>query len=165
MRSIVLIALLVVTSCGGASVPDPNPNATVLFVESSGGCAQLGPNCARIVVRGDGTVEAYRITAQGSELVDSGSIDRGLVNGLHREVSSTDLPALHQRLPEGECRGCVDGVDTSMSFPSTAGVQAVMPLVFSSVDVELDRSEPLFAAAWAVYEAAQAAVDVPVVAR
>ena len=163
MRSTLLTAIaLILAGCAPAD-SEPVADATVLIVESSGGCAQLGPNCVSIVVKGDGAVAAFRITASGSELVDTAVIDRELVAALARELATTDQNELLASLPPGECRGCVDGIDTTMTFPSYA--LPVETPTFSSVDVRLDRSAPVFAAAWAVYEAAQAAIDVPVIAR
>lgn len=164
MRSIAVVVLMLqLVSCGAEPVPDPVPDESVLTVETSGGCAQIGPNCFTISIMGDGTVEAYRIGPDQPALVDTGSIGREMVVALHRLASSTDLNALYQRLPEGECRGCYDGIDTAMWF--SAYPTAEMPMVFSSVDVELDASEPLFEAAWAVYEEALAVVEIPTVSR
>ena len=165
MRAATLIVLVVLAGCADQAVAEPDGNEVVLRASTEGGCAQLGPNCVQIDVFGDATVSAFRILPDGSEQVDTGVIDRELVVALHREVSQADLQALYDRLPPGECRGCYDGIDTTMSFPFTVGVAAVMPMEFSSVEVELDPSEPLFAAAWAVYEAAQAVIEVPVMAR
>lgn len=167
MRStpLLIVLLLVLASCAGGAATELEPDAVVFRAESNGGCAQLGPNCVRVDVYGDGSVKAYRLGVDQQTPVDTGTIDRNLVIALHSEVSSADLTALHRRLPPGECRGCVDGIDTSMSFPFSVGDKTVMPLLFSSVEVELDPSEPLFDIAWSVYRAAEAAVDVPVVAR
>ena len=98
-----------------------------------------------------------------SELVDTAVIDRDLVIALDRELAATDQDELLASLPPGECRGCFDGIDTTMSFPIDP-LPVVTP-TFSSVEVQLDRSEPVFAAAWAVYEAAQAVIEVPVISR
>jgi hypothetical protein len=160
MRTTFIALSLVAVSCFG-TWPNaaPDADAIVLDVEFSGGCAQLGPNCAQLIVFGDGTVVARRILPGGTERVDSGSIDTALVNALHQVVADTDLAALHRRLPEGECRGCYDGIDTTLRF-SPASSPA-----FASVDVELESSEPVFQAAFAVLEAAQLVVEIPVVAR
>jgi len=92
MRSLLLlitVLLSAMVSCAGDAVPDPAPDDLVLRVQTSGGCAQIGPNCLVYDVYGDGTVIAHRVGAEPS--VDMGSIDRQLVVGLHREVSTTDL--------------------------------------------------------------------------
>ncbi len=163
MQSILLAAIAVMLAGCASAYSEPVADATVLIAESSGGCAQLGPNCVSIVVHGDGEVTAFRITATGSELVDTAVIDRELVIALDRELAATDQDELLASLPPGECRGCFDGIDTTMSFPIYP-LPVVTP-TFSSVDVKLDRSEPVFAAAWAVYEAAQAVIEVPVISR
>ena len=154
---------LVATACGsdGAGAgPGPEPDVVVIAVESTGGCAMMGPNCSKLLVFGDGTVEAYRFVGDGDELVDTGSIDPQVVADLARLVSSTDLEAIRARLGPGECRGCYDGIDTTMTFYDDDG-----PATFASVDVELDAAEPLFAAAWAVADAAHGSIEIPLVAR
>lgn len=153
---------LVLTACGATDVPhaDPGQVQVVIVVESTGGCAQMGPNCTRLVISGDGSVEAYRFVIDGAELVDIGSIDPGLVEELDRIIAATDLDALRERLAAGHCQGCFDGIDTKMTFHGPGG-----PEVFSSIEVELDSSEPVFAAAWAVAAAAEATTEVPIVTR
>ena len=164
MRALLLIVLaLLPTCCADRVVDEPQPDHLVLRVETSGGCAMLGPNCVRFDVFGDGSVAGYRVTLEGIEAVGTGSIDQDLVFDLHREVSTTDLGALHERLPPGECLGCVDGTDFTMSF--LPADQPPVPIEFSSVEVELDRNEPVFAAAWRVYAAANSAVEIPVISR
>lgn len=155
-----IVVTVVLGACGGISIPDPGADQIVIVIESSGGCAQLGPNCDRIVVYGDGTVEAHRIGPAGPELVDTGAIAVDLVVDLNRIMATTDLAALRVRLPEGQCLGCVDGVDTMMTF--LAGDKEE---VFSSVEVNLDPTEPVFEAAWAVADAAHVATEIPIVAR
>lgn len=163
-RTLLLVLAVILASCadgGEAAGPDP---ASVYFIgESAGGCAQMGPNCLRVVVFGDGSVEAYRIGGDEQTPVDTANIDGALVETLHREIANTDMHQLIGTLSPGECRGCYDGIDTIMRFYSPP-LDVEHP-AFSSVDVELDRSEPLLAAAWAVYEAALEVVETPLVAR
>lgn len=152
---------LLLAACGSADVSvGVAPTEVVVTVESSGGCAQMGPNCTRLVVFGDGTVEAYRFVADDVDPIGTGTIDPGLVVDLAAVVAATDFDALRSRLPEGECRGCYDGIDTTMSFETNGGSER-----FDSIEVELDASEPLFAAAWAVAGAADSAVEVPLLSR
>lgn len=162
MMNRVLLGLALVLAGCAADSPMPGPGATevVVVVASTGGCAQLGPNCSRLVVFGDGTVEAYRFVTDGERLVDTGNIEPKLVDELHRIVTDTDLDALRARLPAGRCQGCFDGIDTTMTVYGNNGAE-----VFDSVDVELDPAEPVFAAAWAVAAAAEAATDIPFLAR
>lgn len=120
----------------------------------------MGPNCTRLVISGDGSFEAYRFVIDGEELADIGSIDPELVAELNRLIAETDLAALRARLPAGHCRGCFDGIDTTMTFYGGSG-----PEVFGSVEVELDPSELVFAAGWAVAAAADEAVQIPLVTR
>jgi hypothetical protein len=161
VKRLMIGAALVLTGCAAADVPSAVPgDEVVIVVESTGGCAQMGPNCTRLVISGNGSVEAYRFVIDGEELVDLGSIDPELVSALHALVAMTDLDALRARLPAGHCRGCFDGIDTTMTFHGDE-----RPGTFNSVEVELDPTEPLFAAAWAVASAAEAATEVPIVSR
>ena len=156
-----LIAALLLVSCGQATA-DLEAQQIYFRGESSGGCFQLGPNCLRLDVYGDGTVQAYRVGETKDTRVATGSIDPGLVTALYHETVNTDLQALRDELPPGECQGCVDGIDTAMTFLTSPTAEP--DTIFSSVDVRLDPSEPLFDIAWKVYRAAEAAVDVPVIA-
>ncbi len=158
-RLMIMVTVLL-AACGATSVPDPGGDQTVIVIESSRGCAQLGPNCARTIVYGDGTVETHRIGPAGPELVDTRAIAVDLVVDLHRTLATADLAALRARLAQGRCLGCVDGIDTSMTF--FAGEKQE---VFSSVEVALDPTEPVFEAAWPVADAARAATEIPIVAR
>jgi hypothetical protein len=162
LKRLMIGVTLLLTACGAADVPiaGPDPGQVVIVVESTGGCAQMGPNCTRLVIFGDGTVEAYRFVIDGEELVDIGMIDPELAAELQTVLATTDLDALRARLPAGHCRGCFDGIDTTMTFPGAGG-----PEVFGSIEVELDPSEPVFAGAWAVAAVAEAATEVPFASR
>ena len=156
-----IMMTVLLAACGATSIPDPGGDQIVIVIESSGGCAQLGPNCARTIVYGDGTVDTHRIGPAGPELVDTGAIAVDLVVDLHRTLATADLAALRARLPEGRCLGCVDGIDTAMTFFAGEKKEEV----FGSVDVKLDPIGPVFEAAWAVADAARAATEIPIVAR
>lgn len=157
------VCALLVASCGAETSAALDPDAVYFTAESSGGCAQMGPNCARLDVYGDGTVLAYRIGVDAAEPVATGTIDAALVADLHRETLNTDQAALIDSLPPGECRGCYDGIDTTMTFPIPPTIEA--PPTFSSVEVELLRTEPLLDLGWQVYEAAGAAIEIPLATR
>lgn len=162
MRNLLLLTLtLALASCASGDA-GLSPELPYFSGESAGGCAQMGPNCVRVVVYGDGTVEAYRVGGDETP-IDTGTIDRRLIDSLNREIVNTDMRELIDALPPGECRGCFDGIDTIMRFYSPP-LDVEHP-EFSSVDVELVRSEPLLAAAWAVYEAALAVIAIPLVTR
>lgn len=161
--TILVICGVLLAACGADTNAGLEPDTVYFSAESSGGCAQMGPNCARLDVFGDGTVLAYRIGDDAAEPVATGSIDATLVADLYEEMIETDQAALIESLPPGECRGCYDGIDTTMWFftTTTTGDDPA----FSSVDVELVRTEPMLDAGWQVYEAAQAAVEIPLVSR
>jgi hypothetical protein len=161
IKQLTIALALLLAACGSADVAaGPAADVVVLEVDSTGGCAQMGPNCTRLVVFGDGTVEAYRFLGQDAELIDTASIDPGLVDSVDEIARTTDFGALRDRLPAGECRGCYDGIDTTMTFHVEGLVEA-----FSSVDVGLDPAEPLFAAAWATADAASGSIEVPLLTR
>ena len=63
---------------------------------------------------------------------------------IHEVASAADFAALRDRLSPGYCAGCVDGIDTTLVFGDGESGAS-----FSSVTFELDRTEPLFAAAFA----------------
>ena len=119
--------------------------AAVLTVEWTGGCWMGGPNCSRYVLYGDGSFELFRLDGQEPlELEASGTIDQSLATMVNEVASGTDLAALRDRLPPGYCAGCVDGIDTTLIFGDGESGAS-----FSSVTFELDRTEPVFAAAFA----------------
>ncbi len=165
-RFLPILALLLST-CSGASVastttttlpPGPEPAGVLLVAEFPGGCAMMGPNCERLVIYGDGTVEAHRLGSGDPRPVDVGSIDPALVAALHRVVVRTDLEAMRLRLPPGECQGCVDGIDTTVTFTVDGH-----DTTFSSIDTELVISEPVFAAMWSVIDAARDVTEIPLI--
>jgi hypothetical protein len=163
MRStlIVVAVALLAASCA-AEVDALSPDRAYFSAETAGGCAQMGPNCVRYVVYGDGTVEAFRVGVDDAEPVATGSVDPELVSELDREARSVDQDALLAGLPPGECRGCYDGIDTTMwFFTSPRGSDPA----FSSVAVDLDQNEPLLDLGWELLAAAQAVVEIPIVSR
>jgi hypothetical protein len=165
-RFLPILALLI-SACGGAVAPStttvppppgPEPAGVLLVAEFTGGCAMIGPNCERLVIYGDGTVEAHRLGSGAPRPVDDGSIDPALVVELHRVVVTTDLEAMRLRLPAGECQGCVDGIDSVATFTVDGH-----DTTFSSIDTGLVISEPVFAAMWAVIGAARDATEIPLI--
>jgi len=120
----------------------------------------MGPNCERVVVFGDETVEAYRAGENAAQPVDVGSIDPELVATLHNTVYATDLEALRKRLPPGECQGCIDGIDTLATFTVDG-----CDVTFNSIETEVTPTEPVFAAMWAVFAAAQDTTEIPLIER
>jgi hypothetical protein len=92
--------------------------------------------------------------------VDSAFVDPALTTDLAWLMTTTDFADLEARLPDGECRGCYDGIDTILVFATTPSLTA-----FNSIDTALDPSEPLLQAVWRIVEAAGIATEMPLEAR
>ncbi len=119
-----------------ADEPDPVDGA-VLVVRESGGCFMAGPNCRTISIMGDGTV---LIAWDESESINESTlIDPALVTSWLEIADATDFNALVNRLPEGECKGCFDGIDLVFELQHH-------DIVLDSQVVGFVASEPFFAA-------------------
>ncbi len=160
---------LVVSACASASpvaAPDDPTTTTappdpvlVLTITEDGGCFMMGPNCATYLVYSDGSVELQR-TGHPDAPLDTATIDVTLVSDVTDRVAVTDLDALRESLPPGECRGCYDGTDVTFTYETPEG-----PAVFASVDVDIFVSEPLLSASWSVLEAAMVDLELPIESR
>ena len=164
MRSPLVAIALFATACASAggvgseattTTFAPPPADFTVTIDQTGGCMMMGPNCVRYAAASDGAVSVYRLGGPEAELIDAITIDQTLVDDLSQAVAATDLDALRSRLGPGECRGCYDGIDTEVTFVAGDAV-----VTFSSVDVEFDPSEPVFAALEAVI-AAVSVVEIP----
>lgn len=163
MRPVAAVLLLLLTACAGASAEPEAPDTAAGFpvtIDHTGGCMMMGPNCVRYVAEEDGTVTAYRLGLQEPEILGTATIDQTLVADLSAAIAATDLDDLRSRLDQGQCMGCVDGIDTEVTFTVDD-----VPVSFSSIDVEFDPSEPVFAALVAIVNAAQDGIEVPLLAR
>jgi len=115
----------------------------------------MGANCAGYHFWSDGTVEIYRADGATDGAAEiTGSIDPVLIARVAAELGTADLPAIRASLPEGECRGCYDGIDTTFTYETIVGT-----VPFSSTEVELDLSVPLFAATADALQAARTTLD------
>lgn len=123
----------------------------VVFVWTElGGCAMGGPNCARYEVTVDGTVATTRAGVDvPAEPEVIGQVDPSLVQAWRDALTGEDLDALRERVGEGELTAAFDGVDYTVANPAAE-------VELSSVATAFDRTEPVFAAAFAL---AQAAAD------
>lgn len=146
------------------TIPEPSGEAFVVRLE--GGCMMMGPNCPVYRFFTDGTVELVRLTEEEEPPLGSADIDPALVSAVTDLVGSTDLDALAASLPPGECRGCYDGIDVTYLYLAVDDPVITIAGRFSSTEVELVPTEPLFAATGAALAAAQAALeDLPIVSR
>ena len=140
------------TSSSTTTTTEAATEPVVAFtVQLDGGCMMAGPNCATYEFLTDGTVNLYRVGAldvpEGTGSIDTANVDRVLLH-----LDEANLAELRASLPEGECRACYDGIDTTFVYA------APDPVAFNSAEVELVTTEPLFAATWAALEAAEDAL-------
>lgn len=136
-----------------------DPERTVVAIEQSGGCVMMGPNCSTYVVRANGRVDLYR-TGEPDTPVDSTSVEEALVTNLERQISETDFVTLRNRLPQGECQGCSDGIDRTFVFSTPSGLVS-----FDSIETELVLSEPLFAMVWDIVSISSDSTEMPLMER
>lgn len=161
ISTIGILATACASPADGQSVTSTlsDPNAVVVTVEQSGGCFMMGPNCPTYAVHANGQVDLFRTEALDTT-VDSSTIAVPLVDALTEQIRSTDFVALRTRLPEGECQGCFDGIDTKLVLTTRNG-----EVTFSSIDVEMDPMEPLFAAVSNIVAAASQSTELPLEQR
>ncbi len=164
MRFVIAALIVFAAACGEGSVPSESAATTTVApavirypvtIDQTGGCMMMGPNCVRYIVDEAGAATVFRLGLEDPELVAVTTIDRSLIDALSTALHDTELGALRSRLGPGECMGCVDGIDTTVTF--TVDGEAIS---FNSIDKEFDQSEPVFAALASIIEAA-AVVDFP----
>ena len=136
------------TSSTTTTTEAPAEPVVAFTIQLSGGCMMAGPNCATYEFLTDGTVNLYRVDALDVP-EGVGSIDAAIVDEVLLHLDAVDLDELRASLPEGECRACYDGIDTTFIYATAP------PTAFDSAEVELVTTEPLFAATWAALEAAE----------
>ena len=141
-------------------VAAPPADEIVFEADVIGGCFMMGPNCARYVVYGDGTLETYRLGVEPVELVGTGTVDSVLVSDLWTEVASTDMEAFRASLGPGVCNACVDGVDTLLTLRVGGDVYS-----FDSTAVDFDVQRPIFALVDLIVRDAFRQVDMPIISR
>jgi hypothetical protein len=141
---------LVVAACTGPSLdfePTDLADDRIVLRYSRAGFWGSG----HYVIYDDGTVVLDRRSLDEWERVGVASIDPVLVTQLRLVLAGTDLDEARRRPPRAERQRCYGGVDTIMTFdPGPAPT-------FDSAAVVLDLDEPIFAAAWDVVAAAEAA--------
>lgn len=152
---------LIVTACGSGDVArgqDPGGVPTtaapaeppvvepsldegpMLVLQESGGCFMAGPNCRTISFWADGSVNvAWPDEADRSD--ERSVIDASQAAAWLEIASGTNFDDLVARLPEGECQGCYDGIDTMLEITLDDTT-----VTLDSMTVEFVQSEPLFAA-------------------
>jgi hypothetical protein len=165
LTPIAVVLSLVLAACGSSREVTAStqlsidPDRVVVTVVQSGGCMMMGPNCPTFVVYANAQVDLLR-TGGPDAPVDSSIVDESLITELVTELGEVDLEALRQRLPAGECQGCVDGTDTTFVFLMPSG-----EVTFNSIDEMLDPSEALFANVWNIIDAAGRSLDMPIEQR
>ncbi len=122
-------------------VTEPSADAgPMLVLHESGGCYQAGPYCRSLSFWADGRVDVAW-PAEAERPVETHAVDPALATAWLEIAAATDFDELVSRLPEGECQGCFDGIDTVLEV-SLDGRNVTL----DSLVVEFVDSEPLFSA-------------------
>jgi hypothetical protein len=147
MKYPLLLLVLVAAACGvpAATTGDTSPPTSagagsgdsITFV-MDGGCMMMGPNCPTYELMPGGEFSLRR--TGGADIEATGSIDPQVARDLWDVVRSTDFDDLTASLGPGECRACVDGIDTRMIIKSGDTEH-----VLDSTQVEFDQTVALFA--------------------
>lgn len=163
-----LTPILVLAACGSGDItlaqepdlttttePVPAPDdvvtpdlrdGPVLVVQESGGCSMVGPNCRTISFKVDGSVDISY--GEAESVSESTLVDPALIARWLEVTASTDFDSLVDRLPEGECKGCSDGIDLVL------GVQLEDRTVdLDSQAVRFVPTEPFFTATTSLMDA------------
>ncbi len=123
------------------TVTEPSADAgPMLVLHESGGCYQAGPYCRSLSFWADGRVDVMW-PVEAERPVDTSVINPELAANWLEVASNTDFDELVRRLPEGECQGCFDGIDTVLEIALDG-----QEVTLDSVVVEFVVPEPLFAA-------------------
>jgi len=133
-----VLRILIVTILLLSGLQACDEHQTILIIEVEGGCMRVGPNCPRYELRMDGSYDVYR---QGEpEIVKTAQLDQALVNEWLIITEITDLNELREKLGEGSCNACIDGVD----FKYTV-VGKVEKITFDSQKEDFyNNKEPFF---------------------
>lgn len=127
----------------------------MLVLTESGGCFMAGPHCRTMSFWPDGQLLIeWPVEAQRAE--ERHSIDPDRARGWLDVTSGTDFEALVGRLPEGQCQGCVDGIDTVLDISLDGRT-----ITLDSMVVEFVDSEPFFAATFDLAAAVPFELDEP----
>ena len=120
--------------------------AAIFIATQSGGCVQIGPNCAEHSLFSDGRVS---VTRNNSDTIEAeGTIDLGQVNSWLDLVTTIDFDSLKARLQQGICAGCLDGIDYEYTIQLDGDTTE-----FNSIMYNFDEAEPFFAMTNGMYEA------------
>lgn len=103
-----------------------------------------GPNCRTISIMADGAVDIA--WGEDGTIQESTLIDPALIAGWLEVADGTDFDSLVERLPEGECNGCFDGIDLVLELQHH-------DVVLDSQIVEFVPTEPFFAATYSLVDA------------
>lgn len=132
-----------------------NEGAAIFIATQSGGCVQIGPNCAEHSLFRDGRV---LVTRNNSDTIEAeGTIDLGQVDSWIDLVTATDFDSLKARLQQGICAGCLDGIDFEYTIQVDGDTTE-----FNSIMHNFDEAEPFFAMTAGMYEAMQNAAPLEI---
>lgn len=182
------IVVTAIASCGSTSVSVVPENSTEnpensdstdtvdsaparsLIVVESGGCVRTGPNCAIYTLYTNGRYELSRhrnfsvtsaLEADTREIETTGQLDAGTLNSWLEFTENEDFSVLRDRLAEGACAGCFDGIDYLYSV-ILSGTDTETEIAFSSIEYDLDSGEPAIAMMTGIYTAMSTALSVEI---
>lgn len=162
VRFLAVSALLVLAACGateaGPGSQPPTDGPDTITIIHDGGCQMAGPNCPTYEIDRDGTLRLYR--TGDPAVVTEASVDAAVVAELWDQITQADIPALIDRAGPGTCQGCVDGIDTVVTY-TLEGAEVRL----DSTVVAFDPDEPFFVILNEAVEAAAGAVELPLQQR
>ncbi len=146
LPTLIPLALVLATMAAGCGLLpglDPPPAGPLVTVETRGGHCRQGPCGGTVVIDRDG-----RVHATAPDAAELGTLPDDLRRGLEQAVRVADFERLASRPFTGECPVNFDGQEQVYTFTTPAG-----PVRLASCEVEIDPSDPLFAAVQAALDA------------
>ncbi len=140
---LVLAASAIVAGCGLLPGLDPPSSGPLVTVETRGGHCRVGPCGGTVAIDRDG-----RVHATAPDDAELGRLPEELRRGLEQAVRVADFERIGSRPFTGECPVNFDGQEQVYTFTTPSG-----PVRLASCEVEIDPSDPLFAAVQAALDA------------
>jgi hypothetical protein len=131
---VVMLAAVLIAACN--AFPGVVPAGPLVTVETRGGRCVDGPCRATVAIERDG-----RVHATAPQPVELSRLPDGVRLGLEQAIRTADFARLKSRPFTGECPVNYDGLEQIYTFATAGG-----PVRLASCEVEIDPSDPLFAA-------------------